>query len=209
MIASNYDLTWSCDARADSVTDDMLALMYKAGCRAIWYGMESGNPDILSAYRKKLTLGDLERAATLTAKNNIKVSGSFIIGGPRETSQTIRDTIKFAKKIPLDYFVPFYYTPVPGTPDYPSIENHGYANLEFSAATMTEPTFIPNGMTKSQIKYWYLRSMIEFYMRPRILRNIARSHGYVNLVKDGLFYLAKSVISILGLRWRSNGTRGD
>ena len=118
LIHAKYDLTWSCDARADSIHEEILDLMYKAGCRSIWYGMESGNAEILKKYNKMLTLEDLEKASMLTNQYKIKACGSFIIGGPGETENTIKDTIRFAKKIKLDYFVPFYYTPIPGAPAY-------------------------------------------------------------------------------------------
>lgn len=193
MISAKYDLTWSCDARADSINEEILDLMYKAGCRSIWFGMESGNPEILKKYNKKIKLEDLERASILTKRHKIKACGSFIIGGPWETKSTIRDTIRFAKKIKIDYFVPYFYTPIPGTPDYDKISQYGIVDLDYRSATMTQPTFAPHGMTFSDIYYWYIRSMISFYMQPRIIFRQIKEMGFLNFITSGFSFLLNSV----------------
>lgn len=182
LIEQKYDLTWSCDARADSVSSELLELMYRAGCRSIWYGMESGNANILKRYQKGLTLKHLEDAARLTRLHNIKACGSFIIGGPEETPATIKDTIRFAKKIGLSDFVPFYYTPIPGTPDYPAIKKYGIVELGYTYATMTRPTFAPHGMTFRQVQYWYFRSLFSIYMRPKILVQKIKEIGFTGIL---------------------------
>lgn len=196
LIEDNHDLTWSCDARADSVDNETLALMYKAGCRKIWYGMESGNETILRRYNKGVSLDDLERAAKLSRANNIEVSGSFIIGGPCETPETIRDTIKFAKKIKLDYFIPFFYTPVPGTPDYPDITEYGTANLDFKDVTMAKVTFAPNGMTFRDIERWHLKALLSFYLKPRAIIRMIRDAGFLGFIGMGLSMLTNLVSHI-------------
>lgn len=183
LIKENYDLTWSCDARADSVDADLLKLMYDAGCRSIWYGMESGNEKILKRYNKGLKLEHLKTAALLTIKQGIKSCGSFIIGGPEETPDTIRDTIRFAKKSKLTHFIPFYYTPVPGTIDYPGIKDFGTVNLNYEDATMSKPTFAPWGMTFQQVEKWYCISLLSFYLRPQIIFRLIREMGFTDLIK--------------------------
>ncbi|MBF0363752.1 MAG: B12-binding domain-containing radical SAM protein [Oligoflexia bacterium] len=193
LIERNYDLTWSCDARADNVDDGILQLMYRAGCRSIWFGMESGDEQMLAKYNKKITKEKLAKAVELTRKNKIKSSGSFIIAGPGDTVASIKNTIHFAKKIGLDYFVPFYYTPIPGTPDYPSIRQHGTVDLQYTSATMTQPTFAPHGMTFRTVKYWYLRSTISFYMQPRILRNQIKDMGPLYFFRVSTSFLSRSL----------------
>lgn len=197
LIDARYDLTWSCDARVDSVDDEMLGVMYKAGCRSIWFGMESGNAAVLERYNKGIKLEDSRRAAGLTRKHKIKSSGSFIIGGPQEAVSTIRDTICFAKKIGLDYFVPYFYTPVPGTPDYNTIEQYGTADLDYRSATMTQPTFAPRGMTIADVRNWYIRSLVCFYLRPRIIFNLAKEAGFTGLLRYGFSFLLNAINAIM------------
>jgi anaerobic magnesium-protoporphyrin IX monomethyl ester cyclase len=205
LIESNYDLTWSCDARVDSVDDEILRLMSEAGCRSIWFGMESGNQDILERYDKRITLEDCQNAVTLCKKNRIKAAGSFIIGGPEETRETIRDTIRFARRLKLDYFVPFFYTPIPGTPDYKDITKYGTCDLDYRSATMTQPTFAPHGMTFKDIRYWYIRAFLSFYSQPRVIFQEIRSIGLKQVIVKGTV----SLLSILKASlWRILGRPG-
>lgn len=196
LIDANYDLTWSCDARVDCVDDEILKRMSEAGCRAVWFGMESGNPEILKRYDKRITLDDCRNAVSLCRRNNIKASGSFIIGGPEETVETIRDTIRFAKELKLDYFVPFFYTPIPGTRDYLDIENYGICDLDYRSATMTQPTFAPHGMTFKDIHYWYIRSFLSFFSQPRIVFREIKLIGVKNVLVKGMAFLY-NVLNIL------------
>jgi len=195
---SQLDLTWSCDARADCIDDELAALMYEAGCRAIWFGMESGNADVLKRYRKALNLEDLEQATRLCKKHGINACGSFIIAGPTETPATIKDTIRFAKRIPLAHFVPIFYTPVPGTSDYPQIAEHGSADLNYRSATMTRVTFVPDGMTVGSVYYWYVRAMLSWYGRPRVLWQFVRHVGPLGLARTGMSFLWQGCKAILG-----------
>jgi anaerobic magnesium-protoporphyrin IX monomethyl ester cyclase len=197
MISAGYDLSWSCDARVDSIDEEILALMHKAGCRSIWFGMESGNAQILKRYNKKISLEDSERACLLSRKHSIKASGSFIIGGPGETAATIRDTIRFARRIGLDYFVPYYYTPIPGAPDYDSIAGQGKVELDYRLATMTQATFAPYGMTFSGIRRWYVLSLVYFYMRPKIIFRLIKEMGFFELIKSIFLFLINAIGAII------------
>jgi radical SAM superfamily enzyme YgiQ (UPF0313 family) len=147
----------------------MLAIMYKAGCRTIYYGIESGNTDILKRYNKGLTLEQIENAVHLTRKNGINASGSFIIGGPGESSETIRQSLSFAKRIRLDSFIPIPYTPLPGSTDYVDISNHGKAELDYRNAVMHRVTFAPKGMTFNDVQKSHNQVILFWAIQPRIL----------------------------------------
>lgn len=194
---AKYDLTWSCDARVDCINEEILSLMRDAGCRSLWCGMESGNDKILKRYQKGITLQDIERAAELANKYKIKICGSFIIGGPQETPGTIRDTIRFAKKIKIDHFVPFFYTPIPATTDYEKIREYGTVDLNYQSATMTKPIFAPHGMTYFDLYYWYIRAMLSWYLRPHIILRIYRDIGASGVLKMAFFFLFRSITSII------------
>jgi len=197
MISANYDLTWSCDARVDSIDEEIAGLMYKAGCRSIWFGMESGNAEILRRYNKRIKLEDSENAVNLTKRYKIRASGSFIIGGPGETRDTIKDTLHFAKRIGLDYFIPYYYTPIPGTADYNIITRYGNADLDYRSATMTQPTFAPHGMSFHDIRNWYIRSLLYFYTQPRIVFMMVKEIGFLNIIKSVFFFLFNVIINVI------------
>src|SRR6185503_17938401 len=102
MIEEKIDLHWTSNSRVDYVDEEMLTLMGKAGCRLISWGIESGNEQILKHARKGAYPDKAERALRWAKQAGIMNWGYFIIGLPGETEATIRQTIDFAKKLPLD-----------------------------------------------------------------------------------------------------------
>ncbi|MDD1770720.1 MAG: radical SAM protein [Methanomassiliicoccales archaeon] len=95
MISEDLDIRWYCNTRAHLVDREMLKRMYRAGCRGISYGVESGSQKILDTADKRIKV-EQARDAILWAKNEgIKVFASFIIGLPGEDWSTVRETIRF------------------------------------------------------------------------------------------------------------------
>lgn len=184
ILKENLDLTWSCDARADSVTPELLSLMYKAGCRSISYGIESGDQEVLDFYNKKLTLEEIEYAVRETKIAGIITSGFFIIGGPTETEETIKRTIRFSKKIPLDYFTPFYFNCFPNSPLYDRINDYGEFDPDYSKANMSKPVFIPKGLTEKRLIKLFNRSLFSFYLRPSKVGFLFKQLGFLFVIKQ-------------------------
>jgi len=189
LIEGNYNLTWSCSARANCVDRMILEKMYKAGCRSIFFGIESGNAQILARYKKGLNHELIENAVNDAKAAKLKVTGSFIIGGPMETVKTIRDTIRFALKLPLDYATPFYYTPLPGTADYPDISKFGEADLSYSSARMSKPNFVPNEMSEKQVVRLYKEFLLRFYARPSKLSMLMKEMGVSKFLRSGISFV--------------------
>ncbi|MFB3888094.1 MAG: radical SAM protein [Candidatus Bathyarchaeia archaeon] len=96
------DLPWICDTRADMVTRELLAKMREAGCRTIWFGVESGSPRILERINKHITLEQTVQAFEMCRKEDIQIACSFILGVPGETLADMEATLKFAQKLNPD-----------------------------------------------------------------------------------------------------------
>lgn len=109
------DIRWQCLARVDRVTPAILRKMYRAGCREVHYGIESGNPDVLKATAKHINLDQVRQAVSWTDEVGIRGKGYFILGLPGDNDQTIEDTISFAESLPLDEAMFSIATPFPGT----------------------------------------------------------------------------------------------
>jgi anaerobic magnesium-protoporphyrin IX monomethyl ester cyclase len=103
LIARNLDVTWACRARIDSVDRDMLELMHRAGCRRIYYGIESGNQQILDTLNKGITLDQIRATVRATHDAGIQALGFFLIGSPGETRATVDQTLRFARELDLEY----------------------------------------------------------------------------------------------------------
>lgn len=97
------DMEWACRSRIDHVDEEILAAIRDAGCRRIYFGIESGDPDVLRRINKRVTLEQVHRAIEMTRHHDIHPLGFFQIGSPGETRRTARRTIRFALDLPLDY----------------------------------------------------------------------------------------------------------
>ena len=91
-------LTWSCNARAN-VDYETLRKLRNNGLRLLVVGFESGNQEILNRARKGITLQRARQFMKNCHDLGIKVHGTFIIGLPIETQETIEETIRFAQEL--------------------------------------------------------------------------------------------------------------
>lgn len=114
-IEQNLDIRWRCLARVDRVTPELLEKMYRAGCRQIHYGIESGNPEILKATAKHIDLDQVRQAVKWTEEAGIRAKGYFILGLPGDTLETMEQTIEFAASLDLSEAMFSIATPFPGT----------------------------------------------------------------------------------------------
>ncbi|GAG79593.1 unnamed protein product, partial [marine sediment metagenome] len=85
---------WSCSARPDCVSDELLKEMKEAGCTDIFFGIESGSDRIQKKIKKNLKLPDIYKVTETCSKLGIRMVASFMAGFPGETREDLNDTIK-------------------------------------------------------------------------------------------------------------------
>lgn len=126
IINEKLDITWSCDARVDTVKSiDTLKMLKAAGCWEICYGIESGDQRILNEEKKNINLEQVRQVVEWTAKAGIHVKGFFMMGHPLETEESLNKTIEFAKQLPLTNAHVTFLTPFPGTELYKKANIYG------------------------------------------------------------------------------------
>jgi anaerobic magnesium-protoporphyrin IX monomethyl ester cyclase len=97
------DIEWFCDSRVDHISYDMFRDMVNAGCRCLFFGIESANQRILNYYRKGITPEQSEKAVRKARKAGVDIIvGSFIVGAPDETQREIINTLQFANRLDID-----------------------------------------------------------------------------------------------------------
>ena len=114
IIKRNLAFRWSAFARVNTVDREILDMMRHAGCDAISFGIESGNPEMLKRVRKGITLEQARRAVALCKETGILAHASFMVGLPGESPETLAKTSEFAKSLGIDYGYHFL-APFPGT----------------------------------------------------------------------------------------------
>lgn len=85
---------WTCSARVDCVTESLLDLMYKSGCRAVFFGMETGSPRIQKEIQKNLDVGKASRIIRHCAKLGIYTVVSYMLGFPAENREDLNLTLR-------------------------------------------------------------------------------------------------------------------
>ena len=118
-------LTWSCNAKAN-VPYETLKIMKDNGLRLLLVGYESGNQQILINIKKGIRV-DRARQFTKDCRDlGITIHGTFIVGLPGETPETIKETIQYAKEINPHSLQVSIAAPYPGTALYEQARDNGW-----------------------------------------------------------------------------------
>lgn len=122
---------WACEGRVDSCSYEMFREMAQAGCKILFFGIESANQRILDYYNKRITPQQSRKAVETARKAGIDIIiGSFIVGGPNETREEVNNTLTFARKLPID-FPQFNVLGInPGMDIWEELKNEGFLNEE-------------------------------------------------------------------------------
>jgi radical SAM superfamily enzyme YgiQ (UPF0313 family) len=118
LIREDLGLTWRASARVNLIDEAICRKMRSAGCVDIALGLESGSPRILQAMNKGFTVEAAERALEILHKAGFVRKGTFMIGYPGETRESIEETLAFIRRTKQPPRKFFYATPYPGTKLY-------------------------------------------------------------------------------------------
>ncbi len=167
-------IAWNCSSRADKLDRDLLKRMKKAGCWMVSMGIESGNQEILDFIKKDVKLEKIREVTDWAYKEGIKVKAFFQIGHPKETKQTIEDTINFAKSLKV-YSADFTIsTPFKGTELYEIAKDYGtFDTSNKSEFSKMFPVFTPKGLTQKFLLKKQKELYRRYYLRPKKILEFA------------------------------------
>jgi hopanoid biosynthesis associated radical SAM protein HpnJ len=118
-------ITWSCNAKAN-VPRETLRVLRENGLRLLLVGYESGNQQILINIKKGLRVDRARQFAADCRELGITVHGTFILGLPGETKETIQETIRFAREVNPHSLQVSVAAPYPGTELYRQAVEQGW-----------------------------------------------------------------------------------
>jgi len=189
IIKEGLNIRWVCNSRVDTVTQEMLNMMRKAGCWLISFGIESSSQRILDNVKKGITPKQSENAVRMAHKAGIATVGHFVFGLPGETEDSIRKTIEFAKKIPLNFAEFYIATPFPGSELFDEIEGRDYEEINWDEFEYSHQ----NLCRELSLEKFRKKAYMEFYLRPWLILRDLRLFGLQNLPKlviGGIRFLA-------------------
>jgi len=189
ILETGLNLRWTCNSRVDFVDEELLRLMARAGCWTISWGLESGSAEILRRVHKGTNPAQAEQALRWARAASIRNWGYFIIGLPGETEETIRQTIRFAKALPLDIALFHIAAPYPGTPFYHEVLANGWfrAGTRWEEVDMDRSTVLdyPN-LSAEQLEYWQRRAFREWAFRPEPIWTFLKSINSLAVLRSAV-----------------------
>jgi anaerobic magnesium-protoporphyrin IX monomethyl ester cyclase len=182
ILENKLDLEWVCDTRVDLINNELLSLMSKAGCKTIWFGVESASQKILQRIGRNTTPQEVETAFKICRKNGIKTACSFMLGLPDETLKDMEDSLKFAKKLNPDWCQFNTFIAYPDSRLYNElIEKGNYVKLDEFLLSVKTDEFDYDSLMMVQRRFFK-----EFHMTPKQILKRIRREGAVNFAKRRL-----------------------
>ena len=172
-------LTWSCNSRAN-LDEDTIRFLKDCGLRLFLVGYESGNDDVLRRIKKGVTTDEMRAFTRSCHKAGVVIHGTFILGLPVETPETIEQTLRFAQELDVFSIQVSLAAPYPGTELYEMARQNGWFSKKdktdivhgdgFQQSTLEYP-----GLSKEQIFDEVERFYRQYYLRPRPILRIIKT----------------------------------
>ncbi|MFH0919788.1 MAG: radical SAM protein [Fibrobacterota bacterium] len=197
--SSGLNLLWDTSAHAGTFrrqyADEDVERLYRSGCRQIYIGAESGDPDVLSAIEKHASVEDADAFVRLLKRHGIIPFLSTMVGFPEAPKQDLRLTLEMIRKAVVhDSRLRariFFYTPYPGTRLYANALAHGFHPPETLAAWAHHTLRRFRAPWIRREHRWALEIFANFYMplgHPGYFRMVPRAWRPAALLLNIFFY---------------------
>jgi len=182
LIKSKLDLEWVCDTRVDLINQEVLEKMASAGCRTIWFGIESGSQKVLNHINRNITLAQIEDAFKMCRKAGIQIACSFMLGMPSETKEDLMASFRFAEKLDADWCQFNVFIAYPDSPLWREmLETGKYTQLDDFLYSYKTDEFDYDELMRIQKQFFK-----DYHRAPkRIFKRIKRE-GILNFAKRRL-----------------------
>jgi hopanoid biosynthesis associated radical SAM protein HpnJ len=172
-------LTWSCNSRAN-LDYDTIQQMKDGGLRLFLVGYESGNEQILKNIKKGVTKAEMLRFTSDCHRAGVVIHGTFILGLPVETRETIEETIRFAQELDVFSMQVSLAAPYPGTELYEQARLNGWFTKKDKTDIVHDDGFQESSLeypelTKEEIFESVERFYHRYYLRPKPILRIIKT----------------------------------
>jgi hopanoid biosynthesis associated radical SAM protein HpnJ len=172
-------LTWSCNSRAN-LDYDTIKSFKDCGLRLFLVGYESGNDETLKRIKKGVTTDEMRRFTKACHQAGVVIHGTFILGLPVETRETIEQTIRFAQELDVFSIQVSLAAPYPGTELYEQARLNSWFAKKDKADIVHQDGFQQSalefpGVSKDEIFESVDRFYRSFYLRPKPILRIIKT----------------------------------
>jgi len=204
VIENGLDFVFACRSRIDTVDEELLDLMKKAGFERIYFGIESPSKKTLKLLNKQLDTSLIAYTLTLCNEIGIETLGFFMLGNPSERITDIFRTILYSLRLPLSYAQFCMTIPKPGS-SLSEYDSEKYWKSLVNGSVDERPVKL-NGRIVSRPMLIFLTyiAYFMFYLRPNIifkriskLRSIWELLRYIKTALKMLLGIPKSLIILI------------
>jgi anaerobic magnesium-protoporphyrin IX monomethyl ester cyclase len=185
------------------VTKDLLQKMKDAGCIVVWFGVEAGSEQVITAMGKGISIQQTLNAFKWAKEVGLMTVASMILGFPGETRETAMESIKLLKRIKSDEIGVYIATPYPGTPMYDYVKKMGWIKItDFNKYDTATPIFETPTMSMKELRELHDEVHRRFYLRPTyIIRAFSKGgvYGYSTTL-TALAWLRRTIAAKLSFR---------
>jgi anaerobic magnesium-protoporphyrin IX monomethyl ester cyclase len=149
------DATWFVQARCDDIikNKDALPKLRKSGLNWVLLGVENSDPTTLNSYKKGITPEQAKTAVKLLQRNDIFAHAMFIIGGRKETTESLSRLKMFANELDPDFVMFGILTPFPGTAIFTEAKRNGWIeDLNWSHYDMVHAIMPTETMSRTGVQ---------------------------------------------------------
>ena len=172
-------MTWSCNSRAN-LEYDTIRSFRDNGLRLLLVGYESGSDDTLTRIKKGVTTGEMRKFTKACHEAGVVIHGTFILGLPVETKETIEQTIRFAQELDVFSLQVSLAAPYPGTELYEQARLNGWFAKKNKRDLVETDGFQQSaleypGLSKEEIFESVERFYHRYYLRPKPILRIIKT----------------------------------
>lgn len=196
LAALGLDIAWAAISRVDTVDEEVLRWMRRAGCIQVSYGVESGSAQIRARLAKNIRTADIRRAFALTRRCGIMPRAYFIYGSPGETDRTIAESVALMEEIQPLAAIFYILDLFPGTALYEDFKRRSGATDDIWLQRIEDLLYFETdpALSRQQVLAFGRTLRSAFYRGlPGFVRSIALAGG------EGLRPLHADFLSRLGL----------
>lgn len=154
IIENDLEIEWFANCRADSVDEEIISYMKKAGCVRILIGIESGSRKILNTVEKKESPEKIKDSIDIINRYGIESIGTCVVGLPGENYETFAETIRFVTSLNLTSLCFYPFIPFPGCDIWNNPDRFGIKIESYRLEEYIEPYVVisTEGLTSHEIK---------------------------------------------------------